>query len=149
VWREEAVVTLHLSDTVVINDGDIQERFIRSDGSGGTNLHHKATAVELRYDVAHAALPDEVKARLLALAGRHVTTAGVLIVTSRLAVSQKVNRDAAHGRLLSLLLRAARPVKARKPTRPRGAVRARRLAGKRTHGEVKRLRHLALSDQSL
>jgi ribosome-associated protein len=132
-------VTLHLSEGLVLREGDIHERFVRAQGSGSRNLHHKATAVELRYDVAHADLPEDVKARLLAFAGPHLTD-GVLVITSRASVSQHDNRTTARDRLLSLLLRAAQPPQPRKPTRPRRAVRARRLASKRSRGETKRLR---------
>ena len=136
------MVTLHLSETIVIHDEDIHERFIRAEGPGSRNLHHKANAVEVRYDIAHADLPEDVKARLMALGGRRVTADGVLIITSRASVSQQDNRETAHTRLLSLLLRAARQVRPRKRTRPRRAVRARRLASKRIHGDVKRLRRV-------
>ena len=134
-------MTLHLSETVVVHDQDIQTRFVRAQGTSGNNRHHKAIAVEVRYDIGHAPLDDDVKARLLTLGGRHVTSDGVLIITSRLPASQKANRDAALGRLLSLLLEASQPVTPRKPTRPRKAVRAKRLDNKRTHGRVKMLRH--------
>ena len=134
-------MTLHLSETLVIHDQDIQTRFVRAEGTSGNNRHHKAIAVEVRYDIAHGSLPDDVKARLVTLGGRHVTSSGMLVVTSRLAASQRTNRDAALGRLLSLLMRAARPVVPRKRTRPRKAVRAERLASKRAHGRVKILRH--------
>ena len=134
-------MTLHVSETVVVHDQDIQTRFVRAEGTSGNNRHHKAVAVEVRYDILRAPLQNDVKARLMRLGGRHVTSSGVLIITSRLAASQKTNRDAALGRLLSLLLRASRPVTPRKPTRPRTAVRAKRLESKRTHGRVKMLRH--------
>lgn len=134
-------MTLHVSETVVVHDHDIQTRFVRAEGTSGNNRHHKATAVEVRYDILHAPLQDDVKARLMRLAGRHVTSSGVLIVTSRLPATQKTNRDAALGRLLSLLLRASRPVQPRRLTRPRKAVREQRLSSKRMHGRVKTERH--------
>lgn len=139
-------MTLHLSESVVIRNEHIQERAVRAQGTSGNNLHHKATAVELRYDVRHAALPEEVRARVLELGGRHVTADGVLVITSRLAASQKTNRDAARGRFLSLLLRAARPVEPRKLTHPRRSVRAKRVEVKRTRGERKLLRRHAGND---
>jgi ribosome-associated protein len=147
--EEEVAVTLHLCEDVVIHDEDIHERFVHARGSGSKNLHHKATAVEVRYDVVHADLPEDVRARLLAIAGRRVTSEGELVITSRASVSQQDNRETARQRLVALVMRAARPVAPRKRTRPRRAVRARRLAGKRTHGDVKRRRHMASAGDDL
>ena len=130
-------MTLHVSETVVVHDQDIQTRFVRAEGTSGNNRHHKAVAVEVRYDILRAPLQNDVKARLIRLGGRHVTSSGVLIITSRLPVSQKTNRDAALGRLLSLLLRASRPVQPRRLTQPRKAVRKQRLSEKRMHAKVK------------
>ena len=130
-------MTLHVSETVVVHDQDIQTRFVRAEGTSGNNRHHKAIAVEVRYDILRASLQNDVKARLIRLGGRHVTSSGVLIITSRLPTSQKTNRDAALGRLLSLLLRASRPVQPRRLTHPRKAVRKQRLSEKRMHGKMK------------
>jgi hypothetical protein len=59
--REEAFVTLHLSESLVVRDQDIQTRLVRAEGTSGNNRHHKAIAVEVRYDVARASLPDDAK----------------------------------------------------------------------------------------
>ena len=53
-------MTLHLSETMVVHEQDIQTRFVRAQGASGNNLHHKAIAVEVRYDIAHAPLPSDV-----------------------------------------------------------------------------------------
>lgn len=55
-----------------------------------------------------------MKERLVALAGRHVTTDGVLLIVSRALRSQAQNREAAQARLVALLKRAAKPPKKRK-----------------------------------
>ena len=139
-------MTVHVSETVVLTDADVQEHFVRAQGARAQNPQHRATAVELRYDIAHADIPDDVKGRLMRLAGRHVTPEGVLVITSRACPSQHLNREAAHERLLRLLLKAASPASVRKPTRPRRSVRARRLADKRTRGEVKQARGSTCQD---
>ncbi len=137
---------VHVSETVVLSDADVQERFVRAQGARGQNPKHQATAVELRYDVTHADIPDDVKTRLMRLAGRHITPEGVLVITSRAFPTQHLNRGAAHDRLLRLLLKAACADGVRKPTRPRRDVRARRLANKRTRGEVKHRRGSTCQD---
>jgi ribosome-associated protein len=133
-------VTIHLTETVTLDDSDIKERFVRAQGARGINPDHAATGVELHFDIVHAALPADVKARLTALAGRRITRDGALVVTSRAARSQAANRNTARARLLALLLRASREPKARKPTRPRRVVREQRLADKRRRADIKVLR---------
>ena len=99
-------MTIHITDTVTLDDSDIEERFVRAEGARRMNPDHAQTGVELRFDLVHAALPEDVKARLRTLAGRHVSREGTLVVTSRAARSQTANRDAARAQLLALLLRA-------------------------------------------
>jgi ribosome-associated protein len=131
---------LHITDTIALDDRDIKERFVRATGPGGQNIDKDATAVELRVDLGRSPLPSDLKQRLTALAGRHVTTDGVLVVVSRVRRSQAQNRDAARARLVALLTRAARPPKKRTATRPGPAAREKRLVSKKRHSAVKRAR---------
>src|ERR1700681_566570 len=98
---------MRVTEALAVDDRNIKERFVRASGPGGQNVKKEATAVELRVDIARASLPPDVKERLLALAGRHVTTEGVLVLVSRAYRSQAQNREAAHARLLALVERAA------------------------------------------
>ena len=131
----------HVTDAITINDRDIKERFVRATGPGGQNLRKDATAVELRLDLGRSSLPSDLKERLIALAGRHVTTDGVLVVVSRAHRSQAQNRDAAHARLVGLLKRAALPPGKRKATKPGRAAREERLISKHRRGAVKHARN--------
>lgn len=131
---------IQVTDTIVLNDREVEERFVRATGPGGQNINKEATAVELRVDIDSSSLPVEVKERLIALAGRHVTTDGVLLIVSRALRSQAQNREAAQARLVALLKRAAEPPKKRKATRPGRAVREERLISKQRQSAVKRSR---------
>ena len=64
-----------------LDEREIQEDFVRAAGPGGQNVNKVATAVQLRFDVGRSpSLPDPVRARLIALAGRRITREHVLII---------------------------------------------------------------------
>jgi ribosome-associated protein len=96
-----------------------------------------ATAVELRFDVARSALPEDVKARLAHLAGRRMSVEGVLLIDSRAHRTQTQNRAEARERLADLVRRAAAKPKKRTKTRPTVVSRERRLEQKIRRARVK------------
>ena len=128
---------LHVTPSIVIPDHELDERFVRASGPGGQNVNKVSTAVELRFDVAASALPEDVKARLTALAGKKMTADGVLLIDSREHRTQARNRAAARARLAALLRKAATRPKSRKKTRPTKAAKERRLVAKVQRARVK------------
>jgi ribosome-associated protein len=126
---------------MTIPPGEYRLAFVRSPGPGGQNVNKVATACELRFRVAQTSLLDDAgKDRLRALAGRRLTQEDEIVLEAHRFRSQEANRRDALERLGEMITRARRVPKARRPTRPGKAARARRLQGKRLQKEKKRLR---------
>ena len=131
---------LRITDTIAIADSELNERFVRGSGPGGQNVNKVATAVELRFSVASSSLPEDVKGRLVVLAGKRITADGDILIDSREHRTQAQNREAARARLVALVQQAARRPRKRRPTRPSASSREQRLTTKKKRSNVKRLR---------
>jgi len=132
---------IHVTAAIAIPEREIRFEYVRSSGPGGQNVNKVATAVQLRFDVSGScALPADVRQRLLRLAGKRVTTDGVLIIDARRYRTQERNRSDATERLVTLIRKAASPPTVRRKTRRSRASRERRLVQKQRRGAVKRMR---------
>jgi ribosome-associated protein len=122
-------------------ENELSWRFSRSSGPGGQGVNTTDSRVELSFDVARSpTLPSHLRARALARLHRRLVD-GVLTVVATEHRSQLRNRDAARERLGALLAAALAPDPApRRPTRPTGGSRRRRLDAKARRGAIKRLR---------
>ena len=132
---------IEIADGLGIDDSELHLEFVRASGPGGQNVNKVSSAVQLRFDVHHSpSLPDDVKARLIRLAGKRMTDEGVLVLDARRYRSQERNRLDAIGRFVALIQKALEPPTARKQTRPGAAARAARLEQKRRRARTKQTR---------
>jgi ribosome-associated protein len=132
---------IRITPSLSIAENELALSFVRSSGPGGQNVNKLATAVELRFDAARSpSLDQPTLARLRHLAGRRMTSDGILVIKSQNFRTQERNRAAALARLIDLLKRACAPPKPRKPTRPTRASKERRRRLKTHRSALKQLR---------
>ena len=136
---------IQITPTIAIDEKEIQQEFIRASGPGGQNVNKVSTAVQLRFDVGNStSLPDDVRERLIHLAGRRITEAGILIIDARRFRAQERNRQDSINRLVELIRKASERPKPRRKRPLTLASKRRRLDTKRRRGETKRTRRSVL-----
>ena len=130
-----------VTDKIILVEDEIQLDYVRASGPGGQKINKTASAVQLRFNVLNSpALTEDVRARLIKLAGKRITEHGELIIRANRYRTQEENRQDAINRLVSLVQEAAVVPKKRKKTKPTEASRKRRLDAKKRRSEKKQLR---------
>jgi ribosome-associated protein len=125
---------------ILVREEEIDFSAIRAQGAGGQNVNKVSSAIHLRYSIPDASLPEVIKERLMALNDQRITAEGVVIIKAQTSRSQEQNKAEAIERLQALVNSVTVTPRRRKATRPTRSSQRKRLDGKASRGDVKRLR---------
>ncbi|MBK9926409.1 MAG: aminoacyl-tRNA hydrolase [Anaerolineales bacterium] len=132
---------LKITESVHLDEHELQFDYIRASGPGGQNVNKVATAVQLRFDIPNSpSLASDIKGRLLRLAGNRVNADGILLIEAKRFRTQEQNREDATQRLVELLQKASIKPKKRLKTKPTKTSKEERLKEKKQRGAIKKTR---------
>ncbi len=131
---------IFISNTLSLNDDEVEISAIRSQGAGGQNVNKVSSAIHLRFDIHASSLDDFQKERLLASKDSRISKEGVLVIKAQQFRTQEKNKVAAIERLQQFILEGTFVNKTRRPTKPSRNAQRKRTDQKTQRGKTKSLR---------
>src|SRR3990167_2132296 len=139
---------IKIGPNFLIHESEIKLKFIRAQGPGGQHVNKVATAVQLRFNIAHAlSIPETIRQRLLALLANKITREGELIIKANRFRTQERNKQDAFDRFIKLLKCGAIFPKKRYQTKPTRVSIQRRLTNKKAQAVKKSQRRKSVEDE--
>jgi len=130
-----------VTNTITIDDSELEESFVRASGPGGQNVNKVSSAVQLRFDARRSrALPNDVAIRLMKLAGSKLTKDGVIVIVAQEHRDQSRNRAEARDRLFEMIREAAVKPAVRRATKVPKSAKRERLDEKKRRSSIKSMR---------
>ncbi|WP_353570522.1 alternative ribosome rescue aminoacyl-tRNA hydrolase ArfB [Candidatus Albibeggiatoa sp. nov. BB20] len=132
---------IKITNTLFIDEKELEEKFIRSPGAGGQNVNKVSTGVQLRFDAKKCGMISEAMFnRLRNIASHLMTQDGIIQVIATQFRTQERNRLDARERLADLIKQATVEPKHRRPTKPSWSAKTKRTDQKKQRGKTKKNR---------
>ena len=131
---------IFISNSISLNDSDVEISAIRAQGAGGQNVNKISSAIHLRFNIHASSLSDEHKQRLLDSKDSRITKEGVFVLKAQQFRTQERNKIDAIERLQSFITKATHVNKTRRPTKPSRNAKRKRVDQKTQRGKTKALR---------
>lgn len=132
---------IKINPSIYLDENELNFSFVKASGPGGQNVNKVATSAQLKFDVKNSStLSDEIKEKLVKIAGKKMTSKGILIIEAKRFRTQERNKDDALNRLINLIILASKVKKKRKKTKPTKASSEKRIDIKKQRSAKKQLR---------
>jgi len=133
-----------ITDTIQLDDAELEWSYARSGGPGGQNVNKVSSKAIVHWPVANSpSIPMHVRLRFQRLFPTRITTEGILVLSSQRHRDQERNREDCLQKLTDMVREAATLPKPRTASKPTKSSKRRRLADKQHTSDVKQGRRWA------